>query len=80
MVIDEALATGAQKYAEELDKQNKFEHSPREERNGAGENLAMHSDPATASNTTFCTDTWYEEVKDYDFANQGFGMGTGHFT
>jgi uncharacterized protein YkwD len=51
-----------------------FEHS----NNGLGENLATGSSggfPPAAQ-----VKAWYDEIKDYDFANGGFGGNTGHFT
>ena len=42
VVFDEALAQGAQSWAEKLDKENKMEHSSSDERKGAGENIAMY--------------------------------------
>ena len=84
VVFDEALAKGAQEWAEKLDRENKMEHSSSDERKGAGENLAMYgsSDPndKKLSTTGMATDMWYDEVKDYDHNNPGFAMSTGHFT
>ena len=63
-----------------MDKNQKFEHSNRDSRNGAGENLAMHSDKATAENTTHCTDDWYSEVNEMNWESLGYASNTGHFT
>ena len=63
MTIEPKLAAECQKYAEFLDKNDKFEHSVRDHRmRGAGENLAWHSDPKIAQNSTHCTDDWYNEI------------------
>jgi len=42
----------------------------------------MSSDTNTLSTTNQATDMWYNEVTTpgYDFDNQGFDSGTGHFT
>ena len=65
----------AQKWADHLrDDDCAFDHS----RGAYGENLAMGTTgymPAEA-----VVDMWHAEVGDYDFANPGFGMSTGHFT
>jgi len=44
------------------------------------ENLAMHSDTNTISNTTHATDAWYSEVSKVNFDDLKFVSGTGHFT
>ncbi|HTU62715.1 MAG TPA: CAP family protein, partial [Polyangiales bacterium] len=44
-----------------------FDHAP-----GFGENLAGGGDQPT--------EMWYSEIKDYNFAMQGFSEATGHFT
>jgi len=47
-----------------------------------GENLAMNSRRNLIATTSNATDMWYDEVTNpgYDFNNQGFSSGTGHFT
>ena len=57
-------------------------HAPSSERPGCGENLAMHSSTKLLSGTNIATQMWYDEVTKpgYDFKNQGFTSGTGHFT
>lgn len=80
MTINEEMARDAQTYAELLSKNNKMEHSKRDERKGCGENLAMHSDSNKLMNTTHATDAWYSEVDKVDFKDLKFVSGTGHFT
>lgn len=63
-----------------LCKNNKMEHAKRDERNGCGENLAMHSDANILRTTTHATDAWYSEVSKVDFNDIKFVSGTGHFT
>ena len=57
-------------------------HSDNSERPGCGENLAMMSNANMMATTNFATQAWYDEVTNpgYDFNNQGFASGTGHFT
>ena len=66
--------------------QGRFDHAPRSERNGAGENLAS----ATGMSETVideavrATRSWYDELKNpgYNFNNPGYNEnpGAGHFT
>ncbi|XP_065896937.1 uncharacterized protein [Dysidea avara] len=68
-------AMAAQRWAEQLAKQNKLQHGDHE---GMGQNLAyMSGKPMTGQEAT---DMWYNEIKDYDFSNPKFTPGTGHFT
>lgn len=63
----------AQKWADYLVKNNKFEHSDTQ----YGENLWGGGANATGKEVT---EAHYSEIKDYNFATGGFSMQTGHFT
>jgi len=68
-------ATAAQRWAEQLAKQNKLQHGDHE---GMGQNLAyMSGKPMTGQEAT---DIWYNEAKNYDFGNPKFTPGSGNFT
>ncbi|GFO15810.1 Golgi-associated plant pathogenesis-related protein 1 [Plakobranchus ocellatus] len=77
MKLSSELNSIAQSYAEHLAKTGAFEHSARERRKGAGENLAAHSNPI---NGAAVVDMWYNEIKDYDWSRPEFQPSTGHFT
>ncbi|KAH9495545.1 Golgi-associated plant pathoproteinsis- protein 1 [Bulinus truncatus] len=66
----------AEKWAEHLAVTTSFEHSPKDKREGTGENLAAHTEIIRQE----ITDMWYNEIEDYDFSQPGFKPGTGHFT
>lgn len=66
---NETLASFAADYLEKA--QCNFEHSG----GPYGENLAMGYPSAQAA-----VNGWYDEVKDYNFAQGDFSMATGHFT
>lgn len=46
--------------------------------NKYGENIYWISGGSPSGESV--TDSWYGEIKDYNFARPGFGMKTGHFT
>lgn len=79
-----SLNTTAQSWAEYLATNALFEHSSRNQRNNAGENLYVYyTTGSSISATTLANQTvkaWYDEVADYDYANPGFSSETGHFT
>lgn len=78
MTLDKDLAKEAQLWANELNKTKKFIH--KKGLKGIGENLAKTSDPKLAVSTSFCTDSWYDEIAKYNFDKPGFSQETGHFT
>jgi hypothetical protein len=82
MTFDPDAAATAQAWAEKMDSEGKMYHSESSERNGCGENLAMHSDTDLIKTTNIATQMWYDEVTDpgYDFEAAEFSSGTGHFT
>jgi uncharacterized protein YkwD len=68
----------AQQYAEYLGSIRQMVHSQNEYKgNSLGENLFWASGSITGD---YVTNSWYNEIKNYDFNNQGFKQGTGHFT
>ncbi|XP_028391024.1 uncharacterized protein LOC114515905 [Dendronephthya gigantea] len=71
------LASDAQKWADELAKNNTFEHD--KNRGSQGENLYASSGDSQNS-CERATTAFYNEIKDYDFDNPGFSADTGHFT
>lgn len=84
MTLNNSLNNTAQSWAEYLAANRVFEHSDRSQRNNAGENLYVYytTAPSISADTLAeeAVKSWYDEVKDYDYSNPGFSMGTGHFT
>ncbi|CAF2035154.1 unnamed protein product [Rotaria magnacalcarata] len=81
LVIDAGITFTAQAYAKHLAKNKLFEHSSN--RDNLGENLYTMSSSAPLTDQAFGTDatqSWYDEIKSYDFNNPDFSMETGHFT
>ena len=76
--LDNALARGAQSYAEKLAASGTLAHS----RGNYGENLYMsvgHSFDAEAL-ADAAVNGWYNESRSYNYKRPGFSMQTGHFT
>ena len=72
-----SLANDAQKWANYLAANNKFEHDSN--RGSQGENIYASSGDSQES-CRRATTAFYNEVKKYDYNNPGFTAGTGHFT
>jgi len=72
----------SQRYAEQLARTNTFQHSACK-LNGQpiGENLAAKWGSGAVDYTgNEVTQSWYDEIKNYNFGSPGFSMNTGHFT
>jgi uncharacterized protein YkwD len=79
LVRNSAVEAIAQAYSEKLAASGSFQHSGNTfNGNSLGENLFMTYGTTVDGNSP--VDMWYDEVKLYDFNNQGFSMDTGHFT
>ncbi|CAF1111504.1 unnamed protein product [Adineta steineri] len=78
LALDDNLNKIAQSYAEKLVNTNSFAHS----NNGYGENLYMMSSSASLASLhgKTATQSWYDEVKDYNYSQPGFSAKVGHFT
>ncbi|CAF4756565.1 unnamed protein product [Rotaria magnacalcarata] len=76
--LDDILNKIAQDYANLLASKILFQHS----NNGFGENLYMMSSSVPINNfaVTAAIQSWYDEIKDYDYNQPQFSMETGHFT
>ena len=72
----------AQSYSEKLASTGEFNHSGNTYKGTKlGENLYKNWGSYQVSVTgTEASNSWYDEIKDYDFNNPGFSMDTGHFT
>ncbi|XP_048876872.1 uncharacterized protein LOC125746656 [Brienomyrus brachyistius] len=75
--LDLDLCRETQKWAEHLAQQNAFQHSDTD----LGENIFYKwtSDKAPVSGKD-AVESWYSEIKDYDFSKSGHQEKTGHFT
>jgi hypothetical protein len=84
LAIQTSLDITAQQWAEYLAANALFQHSTPAQRNNAGENIYVYY--TTASTATAATlaieavNSWYNEVKDYNYAIPQFASNTGHFT
>lgn len=77
MTWSDALASGAQSWANYLAQNNQFKHASGLQ---VGENLYLSGSPLPEEPCTSATQAFYGEIKDYDFKKPGFSMDTGHFT
>ncbi|XP_017289457.1 Golgi-associated plant pathogenesis-related protein 1-like [Kryptolebias marmoratus] len=77
LTYNSELCTNAQEWADHLLKEKKLGHSPTKD----GENVYYFSSTVCAKQKgNEAVDSWYSEIKDYDFNNPGFKSGVGHFT
>ncbi|KAM3910853.1 uncharacterized protein RB166_019653 isoform 2-T5 [Leptodactylus fuscus] len=75
--LNRDLCSSAQKWADHLLSIRTLQHS----NSKCGENLYYRSSSSPkdlAGNEP--VDSWYSEIKNYDFSNPGFSSNTGHFT
>lgn len=84
MVINNSTNSTAQNWANQLATTGTFTHSSSSQRNGAGENLYVYYTTASAiapdALAKNAVDSWYNEVKQYNYSAPGFSSATGHFT
>ncbi|XP_052762420.1 Golgi-associated plant pathogenesis-related protein 1-like [Mya arenaria] len=84
MTLADDLNVYAQKWADNLAARDTMEHSNCKLPSGGsvGENLYMcwSSDPKAGVKASDAVQSWYDEIKDYDFSKPDFAMDTGHFT
>lgn len=69
------VAKVAQDWADRIARSDQMKHR---QPNKYGENIFWMSGGAVTGEMV--TNSWYGEIKDYNFARPGFGMSTGHFT
>ncbi|CAH2316941.1 Golgi-associated plant pathogenesis-related 1-like [Pelobates cultripes] len=72
--ISRELCASAQKWADHLAETGKKDHS------GPGENLYFKIGCLKKLKGNEPVDSWYKEIKDYDYGKPEFGLQTGHFT
>ncbi|XP_020908986.1 Golgi-associated plant pathogenesis-related protein 1 isoform X2 [Exaiptasia diaphana] len=73
------LAREAQAWAKNIAKKNKLMHA-KDRKSGEGENIFMSSSADFDDAGADATDSWYSEVKNYNFKKGGYQPNTGHFT
>ncbi|KAK3767308.1 hypothetical protein RRG08_050859 [Elysia crispata] len=81
--LSDDLNQYAQKWAEQMARENNLHHSARTLDSGAkvGENIAMRSSSSGADYTgDEPVQLWYNEIGDYDFSKTNGQPNTGHFT
>ncbi|XP_029366956.1 Golgi-associated plant pathogenesis-related protein 1-like [Echeneis naucrates] len=77
LTLSSELTAAAQKWADYLLAANTLKHSDTQD----GENVFTMSSSATIKLTgKEAVDSWYNEIKDYNWAHPGFSGNTGHFT
>ncbi|XP_037632657.1 Golgi-associated plant pathogenesis-related protein 1-like isoform X2 [Sebastes umbrosus] len=77
MTLSKELTAAAQKWADHLLQINALQHSDGQD----GENIYFMSSTAKIKLTgKEAVDSWYNEIKDYNWSNPGFSSNTGHFT
>jgi uncharacterized protein YkwD len=75
---NKTISDFSQRWSNNLISTNKFEHSKNKM---YGENLAYSSYPGDKlSHIKNAIDSWYSEIKEYDFNKSTFTSGTGHAT
>jgi len=90
LIINKELITIAQKHAEKIAKSKQFQHSNKKDRElkdhkgeWVGENIYYNWSSARPSyESGNASQSWYDEIKDYDFKKGGSSNGgvVGHFT
>ena len=84
MTISNSANNTAQTWAQYLAANGLFQHSAANQRNNAGENLYVYYTTAPSISSDSLANTavqsWYDEVKAYNYNSPGFSSATGHFT
>ena len=80
--LDAQLNNGAQQWANTLASTQQFKHSGV---SGQGENLYVFGSTSTqlppiTAEADRAADSWYAEIKSYNYGKPGFSGATGHFT
>uniref|UniRef100_A0A8D0AEU2 SCP domain-containing protein n=1 Tax=Sander lucioperca TaxID=283035 RepID=A0A8D0AEU2_SANLU len=81
MTLSSELSASAQKWANHLLAIGALQHSKPEDRKNIGENVYNMWSSATLKLTgKEAVDSWYSEIKNYNWSRPGFSSNTGHFT
>ena len=81
LVRNSEVESIAQEYTKTIAASGNIQHSGNTYKGmPLGENLFWYYSGSVTLTGTDASQSWYSEIKDYDFNNPGFSSGTGHFT